>query len=219
MHRERLMRVHSWEGVRRVTKIRTTIADPGADRAPDLVKRQFRAPVPGRLVVADFTYVRMANGCFAYTAFAIDAFANRIVGWDCATTKHTSFVETAIRQSAALRVREGHTSTDKAVHHSDAGSQYTSVHFGEILFLEGFLPSIGTVGDAYDNALAETTIGLYKHECVRADSPFRDGPLDRLSDLEMITGLGPLVQHPPAHAPPRTHPACRGRSQLLCSNP
>jgi putative transposase len=184
---ERLMKVNGWEGVRRVTKIRTTIADPTADRAPDLVKRQFRAPAPNRLIVADFTYVRMANGCFAYTAFAIDAFANRIVGWDCATSKHTSFVETTIRQAAALRARDGHTSTEQAIHHSDAGSQYTSVHFGETLFLEGFLPSIGTVGDAFDNALAETTIGLYKHECVRADSPFRNGPLDRLSDLELIT--------------------------------
>ena len=117
----------------------------------------------------------------------IDAFANRIVGWDCATSKHTSFVEAAIRQAAALRAREGRTSMQQAIHHSDAGSQYTSVHFGETLFLEGFRPSIGTVGDAYDNALAETTIGLYKHECIRADSPFRRGPLDRLSDLEMIT--------------------------------
>lgn len=184
---ERLMKINGWEGVRRVKKIRTTVADPDAGRALDLVKRQFRAPAPNRLIVADFTYVRMASGCFAYTAFAIDAFANRIVGWDCATSKHTSFVETAIRQAAALRAREGQTSTAKAIHHSDAGSQYTSVHFGETLFLEGFLPSIGTVGDAFDNALAETTIGLYKHECVRADSPFRDGPLDRLSDLEMIT--------------------------------
>ena len=93
------------------------------------------------------------------------------------------------------------------------------MHFGETLFLEGFLPSIGTVGDAYDNALAETTIGLYKLECVRADSPFRNGPLDRLSDLEMHRRLGPLVQHPPADAPPRTDPASRGRSQLRCTNP
>jgi len=185
---ERLMRINGWEGVRRVAKVRTTVADPTADRAPDLVKRQFRAPAPNRLIVADFTYVRMANGCFSYTAFAIDAFANRIVGWDCATSKHTSFVESTIRQAAAFRAREGRSATgQKAIHHSDAGSQYTSVRFGETLFLEGFLPSIGTVGDAFDNALAETTIGLYKHECVRADSPFRIGPLDRLSDLEMIT--------------------------------
>lgn len=183
---ERLMRANRWQGVRRVTKVRTTVADPAADRAPDLVKRRFRAPAPCRLLVADFTYVRMATGCFAYTAFVIDAYANRIVGWECATSKETTFVESAIRQAVALRTREGHPGGD-VIHHSDAGSQYTSVHFGETLLLAGMQPSIGSVGDAFDNALAETTIGLYKHECIRADSPFRRGPLDRLSDLEMIT--------------------------------
>jgi putative transposase len=180
------MRLHGWHGVRRIATVRTTVPDPAHDRAPDLVKRLFRAPAPNRLLVADFTYVRMASGCFAYTAFIIDAYANRIVGWECSTTKHTSFVESAIRQAVALRARDGHP-LDGAIHHSDAGSQYTSLHFGETLQLNGMLPSIGTVGDAFDNALAETTIGLYKHECVRADSPFRRGPLDRLSDLEMIT--------------------------------
>jgi putative transposase len=183
---ERLMHLNGWQGVRRVKKVRTTVADPKHDRAPDLVKRQFRAPAPNRLLVADFTYVRMAAGCFAYTAFVIDAYANRILGWECSTSKETAFVEAAIRQAVAVRTRDGHP-IDKVIHHSDAGSQYTSVHFGETLQLNGMLPSIGTVGDAYDNALAETTIGLYKHECVRADSPFRRGPLDRLSDLEMIT--------------------------------
>ena len=178
---ERLMRANGWEGVRRVKKVRTTVPDPAAERAPDLVKRRFRAPAPGRLRVADFTYVRMASGCFAYTAFVIDAYANRIVGWACSTSKETAFVESAIRQAVALRARAGHP-VDEVIHHSDAGSQYTSVHFGETLMLNGMTPSIGTVGDALDNALAETTIGLYKHECVRADSPFRRGPLNRLSD-------------------------------------
>jgi putative transposase len=183
---ERLMRANGWEGVRRITKVRTTVADPAADRASDLVQRRFRAPTPNRLLVADFTYVRMTTGCFAYTAFVIDAYANRIVGWECSTSKETAFVESAIRQAVALRAREGRP-RERVIHHSDAGSQYTSVHFGETLQLNGMLPSIGTVGDAFDNALAETTIGLYKHECMRADSPFRRGPLDRLSDLEMIT--------------------------------
>jgi putative transposase len=183
---ERLMRANGWEGVRRLKKVRTTVADPAADRAPDLVQRRFRAPAPNRLLVADFTYVRMTTGCFAYTAFVIDAYANRIVGWECSTSKHTSFVESAIRQAATLRIREGHP-LNGIIHHSDAGSQYTSVHFGETLLLNGMLPSIGTVGDAFDNALAETTIGLYKHECIRADSPFRRGPITLLSDLEMIT--------------------------------
>jgi len=183
---ERLMRANGWEGVRRTKKVRTTVADPADQRAADLVQRRFRAPAPCRLLVADFTYVRLATGCFAYTAFVIDAYANRIVGWECSTSKETAFIESAIRQAVALRARQGHL-LDGVVHHSDAGSQYTSVHFGETLLINGMRPSIGTVGDAFDNALAETTIGLYKHECIRPDSPFRRGPLNRLSDLEMIT--------------------------------
>jgi putative transposase len=119
---ERLMRAHGWEGVRRVKKVRTTVPNPAHDRAPDLVKRQFRAPTPNRLLVADFTYVRLATGCFAYTAFVIDAYANRIVGWECSTSKQTAFVESAIRQAVAMRARDGHP-IDGAVHHSDAGSQ------------------------------------------------------------------------------------------------
>ena len=119
---ERLMRIHGWRGVRRAKKVRTTVADPAHDRAPDLVKRQFRAPAPNRLLVADFTYVRMATGCFAYTAFVIDAYANRILGWECATSKETTFVEAAIRQAVAQRARDGYV-TEGAVHHSDAGSQ------------------------------------------------------------------------------------------------
>lgn len=103
---------------------------------------------------------------FVYVAFVIDAYAGAIVGWEGSTSKQTRFVESAIRQAAALRSRQGHP-IDGAIHHSDAGSQYTSVHFGETLSLSGLRPSIGSVGDAFDNALAETTIGLYKNECVR----------------------------------------------------
>jgi putative transposase len=184
---ERLMRANGWQGVRRVKKHRTTVPDPAAARAPDLVDRQFRVPAPNRLVVADFTYVRLATGVFCYTAFVIDAFAGRIVGWECSMSKQTRFVESAIRQAAAFRARQGRPIEGDTIHHSDAGSQYTSVHFGEQLLLAGMIPSIGSVGDAFDNALAETTIGLYKHECVRADSPFRRGPLSGLSDVERTT--------------------------------
>jgi putative transposase len=118
---ERLMKLHGWEGVRRIKKVRTTVTDQSVERAPDLVQRRFRAPAPNRLLVADFTYVRMAPGCFAYTAFVIDAYANRIVGWECSTSKETAFVESAIRQAVALRARDGHL-LDGVVHHSDAGS-------------------------------------------------------------------------------------------------
>jgi putative transposase len=184
---ERLMKANGWHGVTRAKKVRTTIADPAATRAPDLVNRHFTVAAPNRLLVADFTYVRLASGTFVYTAFVIDAFAGRIVGWDCSTSKHTAFVERAITQAAAFRARQGNPLQDKAIHHSDAGSQYTSVHLTETLQLHGLSPSIGTVGDAYDNALAETTIGLYKTECIRDDSPFRRGPLTGLSGVEAIT--------------------------------
>jgi putative transposase len=184
---ERLMRANGWRGATRARTVRTTVADPAAARAADLVKRCFRAPAPGLLHVADFTYVPLAGGGFGYTAFVIDAYAGLIPGWECSTSKHTSFVESAIRQAVAYRRRQGRPLGEGAIHHSDAGSQYTSVHFGQTLFLEGLTPSIGSVGDAYDNALAETTIGLYKTECVRAGSPFRRGPIRTLADLEQIT--------------------------------
>ena len=183
---ERLMRKNGWQGVRRERRVRTTIPDPGASRAPDLVKRNFRTAEPDMLHVADFTYVRMPGG-FGYTALVIDAFAGLIVAWECSLSKETAFVERAIRQAAAYRTRQGHPLVGSTIHHSDAGSQYTAVRFGETLMLEGMRPSIGSVGDAYDNALAETTIGLYKTECVRKDSPFRTGPIATLSDLEAIT--------------------------------
>jgi putative transposase len=183
---ERLMRRNGWQGVTRSKKVRTTIQDPDAVRAPDLVDRNWRVENPNELVVADFTHVAMAGGWHAYTAFVVDAFADKIVGWECSETKETVFVESALRQAAAARAREG-TALNGAIHHSDAGSQYTSVRFGEALFLAGLTPSIGSVGDAYDNALCETIIGLYKTECIRADSPFRTGPLTTVGDLERTT--------------------------------
>lgn len=184
---ERLMRANGWQGVTRTKKVRTTICDPDAVRPPDLVDRQFRVPAPNMLVVADFTYVRLACGSFVYTAFVIDAFAGRIVGSECSTSKHTRFVESAVRQAATVRACEGNPLTGSTIHHADAGSQYTAVRFGETLMLAGMTPSIGSVGDAFDNALAETTIGLYKTEAVREDSPFRRGPLNRLTDVELLT--------------------------------
>jgi len=183
---ERLMRDNEWQGVVRAKRVRTTEADPAAGRAADAVKRDFSAAAPNELVVADFTYVPMVSG-FGYTAFVIDAFAGLITGWECSTSKETRFVESAVRQASEYRRNQGYPLIGETIHHSDAGSQYTSLHFGETLMLEGLIPSIGTVGDAYDNALAETTIGLYKTECIRAGSPFRQGPLRTLADIEKIT--------------------------------
>jgi transposase InsO family protein len=184
---ERLMRARGWRCSTRTRTTRTTVPDPGAARSPDLVKRNFRAERPGQLHVADFTYVPLDGGGFACTAFVIDACAGYIGGWECARTKATAFVIRAIRQAAERLRKAGHPLTGLAIHHSDAGSQYTSVRLAETLHLAGLTGSIGTVGDAYDNALAETTIGLCKGECVRDGSPFRDGPLRTMADVEKIT--------------------------------
>ena len=135
--------------------------------------------------MADFTYVPMTRG-FGYTAFVVDAYAGVIPGWECSLVKDTGFVERALRHAVAFRVRQGHP-FDDAIHHSDAGSQYTAIHYGETLMLEGLIPSVGTVGDAPDNALCETTIGLHKTECIRDGAPFRTGPIGTLADLENIT--------------------------------
>jgi putative transposase len=211
---ERLMRAHGWRGVTRARTVRTTTADPGHSRAPDLVKRDFKAERPGQLHVADFTYVPLDGGGFGYTAFVIDAFAGLIAGWECSLSKQTAFVEKAIRQAAALRARQGRPISGTAIHHSDAGSQYTSTRFTETLLLAGLTGSIGSVGDAYDNALAETTIGLYKTECVRPGSPFRNGPIRTLANLEEATSawvawynterlMHRLGRRPPAEAEAR----------------
>ena len=215
---ERLKRAHGWRGVTRGRRVRTTVADPGAARAPDLVRRQFKASRPGQLPVADFTCVPLAGGRFAYTAFVIDAFAGLIPGWECSASKQAAFVESAIRQAAEYRARQGHPITD-AIHHSDAGSQYTSVHFTETLMLAGLIPSTGTVGDALDNALAETTIGLCKTECIRDGSPFRNGPLEPWRTLKRSPHLDLVVQHQQAHAPPGPAATSRSRGRVLRSPP
>ena len=115
---ERLMRRNGWQGVRRQKTVRTTIADPSTARPPDLVDRQFGVPAPNLLLVADFTYVKLVTGVFVYVAFVIDAYAGAIVGWEASASKHTRFVESAIRQAAAQRSRQGHP-IDDAIHHSD----------------------------------------------------------------------------------------------------
>ena len=162
--------------VRGKTK-RTTKSDPSAVRAPDLVKRHFTASEPDHLWVSDFTYVATWSGTI-YVAFIIDAFSRAIVGWKAATTMRTDLVldtlDMAIWRRGALR--------RGLVAHSDAGSQYTSIRYTERLAEIGAAPSIGTVGDSYDNALAETVNGLYKNELIH-----RRGPWRSLSDVEVAT--------------------------------
>lgn len=183
---DRLMRQLGVNGLVRGTGVRTTVPDRNAARAPDLLDRDFTAPVPNQRWVADFTYVRTWAG-FVYVAFVIDCYSRAIVGWHAATTKTTPLVTTALRMGLWRRDRAGHTVHDGLVHHSDAGSQFTSVAFAETLAMEGIAASIGSIGDAYDNALAESTIGLFKNEAIRDGSPFRTGPLRTIDDVEWVT--------------------------------
>jgi putative transposase len=182
---ERLMRANQWRGVRRDRRIRTTVRS-GVARAADLVERRFHAPAPNLLFVADFTYVPITSGGFAYTAFIIDAFAGDIPGWHVAGHADAALVSQALADALETRHREGHPVTPGTVHHSDAGTQYTSIAFGNHLLDAGLHPSTGSIGDAYDNALAETTIGLYKTECIRSGSPFHTG-LHTIADVEHAT--------------------------------
>lgn len=167
----RLMRKMGLKGVLRGKTVRTTVSDPAGVRAADLVKRQFTAGAPNRLWVADFTYVPTWAGV-VYVAFCIDVFSRMIVGWTASTSKETGFILDTIEMG--LRAPRYRKSGDgiKLIHHSDAGSQYTSFRFTQHLIDAGVEASIGTVGDALDNALAESTIGLYKTELIKPQGPW-----------------------------------------------
>lgn len=165
---ERLMRSLGLQGVVRGRKCRTTIGDESAVRPIDRVNRQFVATRPNQLWVADFTYVATWSG-FVYTAFVIDVFARRIIGWRVARTMSAELVLDALEQ--AIWSRSG---IDGVVHHSDRGSQYLSIRYSERLAEAGAQPSVGSVGDSYDNALAETIIGLYKAELIHHRGPWRN---------------------------------------------
>ncbi|MFJ6044504.1 IS3 family transposase [Brachybacterium paraconglomeratum] len=183
---DRAMRTVGLEGVRRAKKLRTTIPDPEGKRAGDLLNRDFTATAPNRVWVTDFTYVRTWAG-FVYVAFVLDVFAQRIVGWHASASKKVDLVMTPLRIALWQREREGNrVSPGDLIHHSDAGSQYTAIRLAEHLALEGIAPSIGSVGDAYDNALMETVNGLFKTECVRT-TVFHAGPFRTLADVEFAT--------------------------------
>ncbi len=170
---ERLMRILGLQGARRGKARRTTIAGPRAARAKDLVGRQFAPLAPNRLWVADFTYVSTMAG-WVYVAFVIDACARRILGWKVSASMTTDLVLAAINQAIFTRKRDGVKDLTGLIHHNDAGSQYTSVRFTERLIGEGIDPSIGVVGDAHDNALAESINGLYKTELIKPRRPWRN---------------------------------------------
>lgn len=178
------MRTLGLRGVRRGRPVWTTRPDRRAERAPDLVDRQFHAERPNQLWVVDLTYVPTWSGT-VFTAFVSDVYSRRIVGWRCAASMPTELPLDALEMALWTRERAGHTTNgrlDGLIHHSDAGSQYTAIRYGNRLAEAGAVASIGSVGDSYDNALAESVIGLYKTECVR-----RDGPWRTVDDLELAT--------------------------------
>jgi transposase InsO family protein len=173
---ERLMRQMGLEGAVRGRTVKTTRSDEAAARPADLVERNFAARRPNELWVADFTFVATWQG-FVYVAFIIDVFARMIVGWRVATSMGTDLVMDALEQ--ALHAR---SDLDGLVHHSDRGSQYLSIRYSERLADAGILASVGSRGDSYDNALAESVIGLYKTEVIRRRGPWRNA-----DDVEFAT--------------------------------
>ena len=176
-----IMRELGIRGVRRGRTPVTTKPAKGTGGRPDPVDRRFEACAPNRLHVADITHVRMANGSFGYTAFVTDVYARRIVGWACAMTMNTQELPLqALEQAISWAASRG--GADGLIHHSDHGTQCTGTVYTTRVMEYGMLPSTGTVGDSYDNAMAESADGAYKTELVRRRKPFAD-----LKDLELAT--------------------------------
>jgi transposase InsO family protein len=198
---ERLMRAMGLQGVIRGKVVRTTLSDKAAACPLDKVNRQFRAERPNQLWVSDFTYVSTWSG-FVYVAFIVDVFARYIVGWRVSRTAHTSFVLDALEQALhQRRPRQG----GNLIHHSDRGSQYISIKYTERLAEAGIEPSVGSVGDSYDNALAETINGLYKAELIhrRSWKSFEAVELATLKWVDWFNNrriLEPIGNIPPAEA-------------------
>ena len=201
----RLMRMMGLQGIIRGKPIKTTVSDKSGPCPLDRVNRHFKAPAPNMLWLSDFTYVATWQG-FVYVAFVIDAFARRIVGWRASRTAHAGFVLDALDQALHDRrpVKRG-----GLVHHSDRGSQYVSIRYSERLAEAGIEPSVGSVGDSYDNALAETINGLYKAEVIHRRGPWRNFEAVEFATLEWVDWfnnrrlLEPIGNIPPAEAEER----------------
>ena len=197
---ERLMRRMGLRGVVRGKVVRTTIGDARAPCPQDLVNRQFSAQRPNQLWVSDFTYVSTWQG-WLYVAFVIDVFSRRIVGWRVSTSMRTDFVPDALEQ--ALYARQP-GQDGPLVCHSDRGSQYVSIRYTERLAEAGIEPSVGSKGDSYDNALAETINGLYKAELIHRRGPWKNREAVELATLEWVSWfnnhrlMAPLGYVPPA---------------------
>ena len=198
----RLMRVMGLQGVVRGRKIRTTVPDPSVACPLDRVNREFKAPRPNALWVSDFTYVATWSG-FVYVAFVIDVFARRIVGWRASRSARAGFVLDALEQALHERRPVGGSGL---IHHSDRGVQYVSIKYTERLAEAGIEPSVGSVGDSYDNALAETINGLFKAEVIHRCGPWRSFEAVEYATLEWVDWynhrrlLEPIGNVPPAEA-------------------
>lgn len=182
---ERLMRELGIAGAVRGRRVRTTVPGAKAIRAEDLVDRRFFATGPDELWVADFTYVPTWSG-MVYVAFVFDVYSRRILGWRAATSMRTDLVLDCLEMALWTRRTEGITDLTGLVHHTDAGSQYTSIAFTDRLMDQGIDPSVGSVGDAYDNALAESQIGLYKTELIHPQGPWRGRDDVEIATLEWV---------------------------------
>ena len=195
---ERLMQKLGLQGAVRGRTCRTTVSDEAVERPADLVNRQFTATRPNQLWVADITFVATWAG-FVYVAFVIDVYARRIVGWRVANSLRTDLVLDALEQALWSR-----TGTEGLVHHTDRGSQYLSIRYTERLAEVGIESSVGSVGDSYDNALAETINGLYKTEVIRRRGPWRNIDAVEYATLEWVDWfnhrrlLEPIGNIPPA---------------------
>lgn len=208
---ERLMRQMGICGVVRGKPVKTTIRDPALPCPADRVNRQFHAMRPNALWLADFTYVPTQQG-FVYVAFVTDAFARRIVGWRVSRSLRTDFVLDALEQ--ALHRRRP-VDGEPLIHHSDRGVQYVSLRYTERLKETGVEPSVGSVGDSYDNALAETINGLYKAEVIHRRTAWRDAQAVESATLDWVDWfnrrrlLGPIGYIPPAEAEASYYAAIR----------
>jgi putative transposase len=199
---ERLMKKLRLQGVRRGKRVKTTVSDRATPCPLDRVNRQFKAERPDALWVSDFTYVSTWQG-FVYVAFIIDVFARRIVGWRVSASARTDFVLDALEQAIYERKPE---QQNGLIHHSDRGVQYVSIRYTERLVEAGIEPSVGSVGDSYDNALAETINGLYKAEVIHRLGPWRNLQAVEMATLEWVDWfnhrrlLEPIGNVPPAEA-------------------
>jgi putative transposase len=198
---ERLMRERGLRGAMRGKTIRTTRADTAAPCPLDRVNRQFIAQRPDQLWVSDFTYVSTWQG-FVFVAFVTDVFARRIVGWRVSRSMHTQFVLDALEQALWARKPQ----RDALIHHSDRGSQYVSIKYSERLLEAGIEPSVGSVGDSYDNALAESINALFKAELIYRQGPWKSVEALELATLKWVSWfnekrlLEPIGNIPPAEA-------------------